>query len=158
MRRRPEPRLIIRIPADHLERWVLKTSINLALQGRPTPTGGIFDSDGRPARHFVDIVYAHALFEEREGLSWVVSVGDQIKNADQGTIGFRPLLMDGTLVATMMTFHGYRFYLATADAPEIQNGLRLRTLQARGSNVRVEFEYSDARNRVLRGRPPRGHA
>jgi hypothetical protein len=156
---RPERRLIVRIPGDRLERWVLKTTINLALQGRPAPTGGIFDGDGRPGRRFVEIVYGRGLFEAREGLSWVAEVGDKIQNADQGTISFSTLLRkdDGALVASMMMFHGYKLFLATVDAPQIENAvLPLRTFQARGSNVRVEFEYSDARNRVLRGRPPRG--
>lgn len=155
---RREPRQIVRISADHLERWLLKTTINLTLQQLPAPTGGIFDNTGRPARRFIDIVFGRALFERAEGLTWVAQVGEQIANAQQGSIRFQSWIRkdDGALVAAFMTFHGNRLWLATTGAPEIEHGLHpMRTLLVNNVNVRIEFEYSRERNRVFRGTPTR---
>jgi hypothetical protein len=158
--RRP-PRRTIRISGDHLERWLLKTTINLALQAQPVPTGGIFDSAGKPARRFVDIVYGHALFAPEEGLTWIAQVGEQIAHAQQGTITFEPWLRkeDNALVATLMRFHGYRLWLATADAPKIEYGLHpVRRFYVEDVDVVVEFDWSKQRNRQFLSLPARREA
>ena len=146
------PRRTIRISGDHLERWLLKTTINLALQARPAPTGGIFDDTGKPARRFIDIVYGRTLFAPEEGLTWVVQVGEQIAHNQQGTIAFQTWLQkdDNALVAAFLGFHGYRLWLATVDAPKIEHGMHpVRRFHAQDVDVVIEFEWSKRRNRQL---------
>ena len=83
-----QPRRTFRVSGDDLERWFLKTTINIAIQARPAQTGGIFGEDGRPARRYIDVVYGRADFEPVEGLSWVAQSGEQIAEAAQHSIRF----------------------------------------------------------------------
>jgi hypothetical protein len=145
------PRRILRVSGDRLERWLLKTTINLALQAKPAPVGGIFAQTGRPARRYIDIVYGHGEFEPAEGLTWVAQVGEQIRNADRNSIRFESWLRkeDKALVAAFMTFHGHRLWLAGEGAPAIENGLHpVRAIDVTNINLRIEFEWS-SRNRQL---------
>jgi hypothetical protein len=147
---RRQPRRVVRISGDLLERWLLKTTINLALQAHPAPTGGIFDLAGKPARRYIDIVYGRAMFGPEEGLTWVAQVGDNIPNAEHGTIRFQTWTKkeDGALVAAFMTFHGQRLWLATVDAPKIEHGLHpIRAFDAENVDMRIEFQWSKPRRR-----------
>jgi hypothetical protein len=145
-----KPRRIFRVSGDNLERWLLKTTINLALQSRLTPTGGIFDRTGRPAGGYVDIVFGRAAFAADEGLTWVAQVGENIPFAEQGTIRFEPWYRreDNALVAAFLSFHGFRLWLATVDAPKIEHGVHpIRIFDAADVDMRIEFAWSKARNR-----------
>lgn len=145
-----QPRRTFRVSGDLLERWLLKTTINIALQARPAPTGGIFDENGRPARRYIDVVYGRASFEAAEGLTWVAQVGEQIAEAAQHSIRFETWLRreDNALVAAFMTFHGHRLWLAATGAPEIEHGLHpIRILDVSDLDIRLEFDWSKRRNR-----------
>ena len=53
-----------------------------------------------------------------------------------------------------MTFHGYRLWLATVDAPMIEHGMHpVRNFHAEDVDVVIEFEWSKRRNRQFLAPP-----
>jgi len=94
-----------------LERWFLKTAINLIVAN---PNDVIWGLDGgpvgRPPKHLVRIVYGDSAFVEPLGLYAAVDVGETMNLSDY--VRFAPLLTDGNrIVAGMFTFRGVRFVL-----------------------------------------------
>ena len=65
------------VSGDDFERWMLKTTINLALVQPPLPSSGMFES-GAPARRYVEIAFGLAPFDPNEGLYYAAAVGDKI--------------------------------------------------------------------------------
>jgi hypothetical protein len=130
---------------DLFERWLLKTTINVAMVGKPRPEAGIFEAGGLVARRYVEIAFGLGQFDLDEGVYWVAKVGDQIQNRDLRSFAVRTwtLKSDGGLVAAQVRYHGYHLWLATRGAPAIQNALRLRTLKA--DNVAVEINLTWSR-------------
>lgn len=146
------PRRTFRVSGDDLERWLLKTTINLALRSEPVPKAGIFDETGNPSRRYVEIAFGRAEFEVAQGLMWVAQVGEQIPLAGLGTIEFESWLRreDGALVAAFVSFHGNRLWLAADGAPPIEHGVHpIRVFEKPDVDVRIEFSWSKGRERQL---------
>lgn len=105
-----------------LERWFLKTTINVALQGDASDPG-IF-LNGVPRQELVLGAFGHKSFARPLGLHGVATVGETI--GEPGGILFQALNRrdDEALVGTMFVFHGHRFWLALEGAPAIQGALQ----------------------------------
>jgi hypothetical protein len=141
------------VPGDDFERWMLKTTINLALVQPPVPTAGIFDG-GAPARRYVEIAFGLTPFDPEEGLYYVAAVGDDIDlwRARSAEFSSWRRKEDDALVGCQMLFHGHRLWLAARGAPEIKNVLRFRRFKAKHVNLTLKLKWSAARDRQMRGR------
>jgi hypothetical protein len=138
------------VSGDLFERWLLKTTINLAMVSKPRPRAGLIDADGSVSRRYVEIAFGRVEFDATEGLSWVVKVGDQIHTSEIGTIAFAPLFrkIDLALVAAQLRYHGHNLWLALSGAPGIQHAVpRLRTFNANNVAVQINLSWD---------RPPTG--
>jgi hypothetical protein len=142
------------LSGDLFERWLLKTTINLAMMSKPRPQAGIFAADGQVSKRSAEIAFGRAQFDLDEGLSWVVKVGDQIHTSQMGTIAFAPWIRksDLALVAAQLRYHGHNIWLALRGAPPIEHALRLRTFNADNVAVQINLTWS----RSLPGRPDPG--
>jgi hypothetical protein len=59
------------VSGDLFERWLLKTTINVAMVGKPRPEAGIFEAGGVVAKRYVEIAYGLAQFDLEEGcIGW----------------------------------------------------------------------------------------
>jgi hypothetical protein len=98
-----------RIDGPGLERWFLKTSINLAFGG-PYRIGKDSAVVGQPSRRLVEIAFGLTQFQGGAGLYTVVNVGGQIQSDD--TVRFAPLIQHTTHVAAgLFSFRGVRHLL-----------------------------------------------
>ena len=89
-----------------LERWLLKTLINLSFGG----TWTIGDGDvGVPSAALVEVAFGLRPFEHGAGLYIVGRSGEQIDSMDR--FALTPRTFGETLVAGTFNFRGYRFYL-----------------------------------------------
>lgn len=141
------------VPGDDFERWMLKTTINLALMQPPLPSSGMFEG-GAPARRYVEIAFGLASFSPEEGLYYVAAVGDNIDQGRMNSVEFSSWRRkeDDALIGCQMLFHGHRLWLAAQGAPAIRNVLRLRRLNAQHVRVMVKVKWSAARDRQIIGR------
>jgi hypothetical protein len=109
-----------------LERWFLKTLINLVC----VEDGDIGWADGSPRAApppaLVDCCYGSARLLQPMGLYVITSIGMEL--ADRDYLKFSPLLEFGRIVAGIFEFRGFHFLLSVRDEP-LPNGL----LQANGS-------------------------
>jgi hypothetical protein len=132
------------VSGDLFERWLLKTTINIAMVGKPRPEAGIFEAGGVVARRYAEIAYGLAQFDIEEGVYWVVKLGDQIQNRDLRSFAMSTWIRkdDGALVAAQVSYHGYHLWLAVRGAPSIQNSMRLRTINGDNTAVQINFAWS----------------
>lgn len=114
-RRKERPRKwkVVRFEIDglRLERWFLKTLINVAVTS-PSP-GTWADSDTslkEPPRRFVEAAFGVSPLASPLGLYGAGTVGEEIVMSD--SVGLYTLLDgEGGLVGGLFTFLGYRFFL-----------------------------------------------
>jgi hypothetical protein len=111
-----KPRMwrIIRFHVDgaQLERWFLKTIINVAFKGNFS-IGSDSQSRGEPSSLLVEIAFGRRRFEPKMGLHLVAEVGEQIVPSDR--LRITPLTdMNNILVAALFYFRGHRFLLYLA--------------------------------------------
>ncbi len=96
------------IDGQTLERWFLKTLINISYDGE-YPIGGEC-TRGKPTEELVRIAYGLSAFSGIAGLYSVVRVGQNINSTDR--IGFSPLIKDKRFVAGgFFSFRGFTFLL-----------------------------------------------
>jgi hypothetical protein len=138
------------VPGDEFERWMLKTTINLALAQPPVPSAGIFDG-GMPSRRYVEIAFGLIPFGASEGLYYVAAVGDNIDLWRTGSIEFSSWRRaeDDALVGCQMLFHGHCLWLAAHGAPAVENVLRFRRFEAKPVDVTVKVKWSAERDRLM---------
>jgi len=97
-----------RFPIDGalLERWFLKTLINLSTGGQwIVGDGGI----GAPSDGLVQTAFGSKPFKHGAGLYIAAQSGEQVDSMDR--FALTPRTLDTTLVAGSFNFRGYRFYL-----------------------------------------------
>lgn len=97
------------INGSGLERWCLKTLLNVAAGG-DRKIGTNDGAPGKPSAHLVRIVFGIEKFNPRAGLYGVAQVGKQHNLID----GFRLLPyvdIQNTLVGGLFAIHGYQFLL-----------------------------------------------
>lgn len=92
-----------------LERWFLKTLINLTFEGG-YPIGRESAQPGRPSEHLVHIAFGRRKFEERAGLYSVIHPGMKMFSAER--IAFTPLIKLGTHIeGALFGFAGFIYLL-----------------------------------------------
>jgi hypothetical protein len=139
----PWPNSVFLVHGELFERWLLKTTINLALMGE-APRGGIFDADGSPEKRYVEIAFGRGKFDPPEGFSWVAEIGETVPLDQIGTVGFVSMIHKetGALVGAGIPFHGNRLWLAAKGAPELRGALRhVRQWKAKGVEVKIRFTW-----------------
>jgi hypothetical protein len=91
-----------------LERWFLKTLINLSHAG-PWIIGEGSHSAGMPNNELVNIAFGRAAFREKAGLYTAAHNGEQV-TLRQG-LSLTPKTIGNNLLAGMFSLCGYRFFL-----------------------------------------------
>lgn len=101
------------IDARRLERWFLKTLINVTFEG-PLPIG--FDGEpGKPSDNLVRTAYGHEGFKGDSGMYIGVAIGMKIETADK--VRFAPLIHKGAhIVGGLFTFRGLHAVLSLDPA------------------------------------------
>lgn len=111
------------IDGPMLERWFLKTLINISCDGE-WPIGRASEVPGRPHDKLVKIAYGREEFENRAGLYFLAKPGMRIESAD--TILFSPLVKERHHIeGGLFTFRGQGFllYLESEGPPEPLAGI-----------------------------------
>ena len=116
-----------------LERWLLKTSINLSLQENGT---NLQLNDELVSRAFGRTVPPLG-----QGFFTVVELGEKLR-LRQG-VRFEATLrkMDSQMVIGVFVFHGMRLIYAFDGAPAVQGAMRLRRINSTGRNS-LEFRWN----------------
>jgi hypothetical protein len=90
-----------------LERWFLKTLINLSIGGAWPIGSGV---KGRPSKELVEIAFGKRQFESGAGLYVAGRPGEKIDSMDR--VNFTPMTDEANvLVAGRFNFRGYTFFL-----------------------------------------------
>jgi hypothetical protein len=90
-----------------LERWFLKTLINLSVGGEWPIGSGV---KGSPSKDLVEIAFGKRQFENGAGLYVAGRAGEQIDSMDR--VNFTPMTDEANvLVAGRFNFRGYTFFL-----------------------------------------------
>lgn len=114
-----------RIDGRGLERWFLKTLINIC-SAYQLPIGRESDSPGKPTDHLVRVAYGLQPFRGEAGLYSVARNG-QIANSDDH-VGFSAIHhLDSHIIAGGFTFRGLRFllYLEPEGPPKDLRGISI---------------------------------
>lgn len=124
-RMKPRPWNVVRYRIDgpSLERWFLKTLINLCCE-RDYPVGRESAVVGRPSEGLVRIAYGLESFKGRAGLYFVVRTGMRVESADN--VGFAPLIKPGFHIeGGLFSFRGQPFllFLEPGGPPEPLDGI-----------------------------------
>lgn len=99
-----------RIDGRGLERWFLKTLINMSFE-RDFPIGSDSAAAGVPSRRLVKIAFGQVEFGPGAGLYSVVHVGQQIQSND--TVRFAPLIHNGSFIrGGLFAFRGLKYFLS----------------------------------------------
>jgi hypothetical protein len=95
------------IDGPRLERWFLKTLINLTFGGE-WPIG--LGNKGEPSQELVEIAFGQRQFRNGGGLYLAARAGEQIDSMDR--VNITPMTdKSNTLVAGRFNFRGYTFFL-----------------------------------------------
>ena len=90
-----------------LERWFLKTLINLSFNG-PYKVGRESEQFGKPSLRLVRAAFGRDVLRARAGLYGLGHVGQNLEIGD-GVRTMSLLDADGVLVGALFNLHGYRF-------------------------------------------------
>ena len=96
------------IDGPSLERWFLKTLINLSFGGE-WRIGQASQAEGIPSTELVEIAFGMRQFDPGAGLYIAGRAGEQIDSMDR--VNFTPMTEASTLVAGRFNFRGYTFFL-----------------------------------------------
>jgi hypothetical protein len=96
------------IDGARLERWFLKTLINLSV-GSEWIVGPGVHPEGMPSEHLVKVAFGMEQFEEGAGLYIAGLTGEKIDSMDG--VHVTPRTHGPNLVGGAFTFRGYRFHL-----------------------------------------------
>lgn len=112
----------VTINARMLERWLLKTTINITMQ---EPGSGLVVTP-RLARQ----AFGRERTPRRQGFFFAAQVNEKVGGLD-GHLGFETLCADpgGEVVRATFQFHGWRLVYALAGAPPVDGALRVRHLK-----------------------------
>ena len=106
-----------------LERWFLKTLINISLNSK-YPIGKLAIDAGQPSDILVKIAFGCHAFTGRSGLYSAVHVGQKVDSSDK--VGFAPLIKENNYIdGGLFSFRGFRFllFLDAEGPPERLTGI-----------------------------------
>jgi hypothetical protein len=103
---------VVHLPldGDGLERWFLKTLINLTVGGKEK-IGPKSDTPGEPSSDLVDIAFGHRKFVPNAGLYYSGELGETINSEDRVTIAPFFDSKNQHVLGGTFHFHGFRFML-----------------------------------------------
>ena len=96
------------IDGPRLERWFLKTLVNLSFGGRWIIGVGTH-REGTVSRELVEIAFGHRFFENGAGMYISGRVGEQVDSMDR--VGMTPMTSSKNLCAGRFNFRGFTFFL-----------------------------------------------
>ena len=96
------------IDGPRLERWFLKTLVNLSF-GRQWIIGQGSGPPGWPSKELVEIAFGRRRFPKEAGLHIMAHPGQQIDSHDR--VNITPMSQGDNLVAGRFNFRGYSFFL-----------------------------------------------
>ena len=99
-----------------LERWCLKTLININLSGRPGLPVDVESRSNRPTEELVRIVFGLERFKPPKGLYRIAVTGANLDLAD-GHVHLTTKSRDGRLAAAEFRLWGLPFFLSLVDEP-----------------------------------------
>jgi hypothetical protein len=142
----------LRVGADGLERWMLKSLCGGMYCGafRVTETGTM-KGECAPIE-FLQILFEGAAFPAKQGLYWMPPNPGEMITADQQILRLAPLVAHGgkDVVGFRVWLFGFEYILLTADiapgVPTIFDKALYRPagLRADGSNARIQFHWQGA--------------
>jgi len=112
------------INGDLLERWFLKTMINITYSGAYS-SGLMSQYIEKPTKELVQIAFGHQRFRGKSGLYAAAFVGQLLYSSD--TVEFTPLLKhERHIMGAFFSFRGFRFLLSLIPeaAPKTLKGVR----------------------------------
>ena len=121
MRPRIWARKKFRIDGYQLERWFLKTLINVACRG-DRPLGSRAEYPGKPTQELVEIAFGLKQFSQKAGLYLMADIGEMPPRGDLFRI-ITALQDDKHLAGARFQFQGIR-YLLCLDSTGARRGLR----------------------------------
>jgi hypothetical protein len=143
-----------KIDGPSLERWFLKTLINISYNG-DYPIGQRSTVAGRPTDELVRIAYGLDSFKGRAGLYFVVRTGMQVVSED--TVKFSPLIRDDHIERGLFVFRGQSMLLhlePEGQASPLQGihmgGEDFGTCQLNFHNERIDVKQGRSLSQVLR--------
>jgi hypothetical protein len=98
----------LQIDGPRLERWFLKTLINLTF-GTELTIGPWSGPPGKPPKELVEIAFGLRQFEQGAGLYLASRAGEQIDSMDR--VGCTTMTQGTSIVAARFNFRGYPFFL-----------------------------------------------
>ena len=109
------------ISGNLLERWFLKTLINLSYNSE-YQLGEFGENQGRPHQYIVDVVYGEVPFSNHMGLYSLVFDGHA--SMSRGEISFTPMIKNNKFIGgAVFTFRGIDFFLSLVPSiPPIKLG------------------------------------
>jgi hypothetical protein len=97
------------VPGSLLERWFLKTLINLTYGG-DLPIGPDSNTPGFPSDLLVNIAFGKVSLTEEAGLYSVIKIGEKVTMTE--AIAFSPLIYQHSFIAgALFRIKGFRFLL-----------------------------------------------
>lgn len=110
---KPRPWHVVRYRLDgqNLERWFLKTLINLSFGGPLQIGADAAQTTGWPSTRLVSIVFGRAEFAGRAGLYSVVHNGQRIDSEEELVFAALVQKAEDRIEGGLFKFHGFRFLL-----------------------------------------------
>ena len=135
------PTLIIdEIDGALLERWFLKTFINLTYR-TPFLLGTMGEQPGVPPRYLVDVAFGAAPFSYFMGLYALVADGQSQES--RGEVSFTPFIKDGYASMGLFSFRGVDFLLSlipsSSPPPESLDAIDLGGLPAHLLHAKLRY-------------------
>jgi len=120
-----------------LERWFLKTLVNIAFDGK-YPIGSDANDPGRPSERLVRIAYGLESFKGEAGMYTMSRVGMEITLEDR--VSFSPIMARARhgeyVVAGIFVFGGFQFLLyLEPEGPQDLTGIYFKGQHLRGTSL-----------------------
>lgn len=145
------PFRVFPVAGEAIERWLLKTAINLTFDPAAP--------ESRPDPRYVRIVFGLDHFTAQEGLHWVVDIGDTVNRV--GIVQFTPhwqSIDDKTLIGAEFNFHGHCLWLALAGAREIDAIHPINRMNVEHVSMAIQFDWASQRKRHFKAARKRREA
>jgi hypothetical protein len=128
------PNLPVRVELDArlVERWLLKTTINLALQ---EPNSGL-----EPTPELVRIAFGLATTPAGQGFFLVAEMGEDIAYKNQVRFESTVRDDDGQMVIGAFVLHGVRALYAFDGAPAVKGAMRTRQVDMRPHWLKLRWD------------------
>jgi hypothetical protein len=138
------PRAVVEIDAARIEQWLLKSTLNMAMQG--TAHEGLF-ADGTADPQLVRIAFGLDEFEEPHGLYWIVTHLKKIEGAEMGSLEWESYVRpeDSRVVGARLRFHGHEMWLSLPGAPKRDDVTRGESIGFVETSCEIKLQWNKRR-------------